>query len=139
MRRRRAKSSAGAGSVTVELVVLAPVLIMLTMFVVFLGRAGGSVQQVRHAADTGARAASLVSPATMRGVASAAAARDLADNGVNCSSTTIAVSVDDAPGASSVTVTVSCVVNLDGTSLVGVDGRTVTARSTEVIDRYRGS
>lgn len=127
------------GSVAVEMVVLAPVLVMLTLFIVFLGRAGGSVQQVRHAADVGARAASLVSRAAMQGVATSAVARDLADNGVNCASTSVSVSVNDSPDAGSVTVTVSCVVNQDGTSLVGAAARTVTATSTEVIDRYRGS
>lgn len=126
------------GSVTVEMVILAPVLVMLTLFIVFLGRAGGSIQQVRHAADVGARAASLVSRSAMQTVAVSVAARDLADNGVNCASTSVSVSVNDAVDAGSVTVTVSCVVNSDGTSLVGAGARTVTASSTEVIDRFRG-
>jgi hypothetical protein len=37
-----------------------------------------------------------------------------------------------------VTVVVSCSVERSGLSLLGVDNRTVSARSTEVIDRYRG-
>ncbi len=138
-RRSRPPTRKDSGSVTVEIVVLTPVLIMLTLFIVFLGRAGGSVQQVRHAADAGARAASLVSVVTMQRVAASVAARDLADNGVNCASTTVSVSVDESPTSGSVTVTVSCVVNDDGTSLLGALARTVTASSTEVIDRYRGS
>ncbi len=134
-----------SGSVTVEMVVLAPVLVILILFVVFVGRVGGSLQQVRHAADAGARAASLVSPASMTSVARSVAAQDLADNGVNCASTSVSVVVSNVVDANSgsrpvsVTVSVSCVINADGTALLGVGGRTVTASSTEVIDRYRGS
>src|SRR4051794_29286139 len=93
--RRAGASACNVGSVTVELVVLAPVLVVLMLFVVFLGRAGGAVEQVRHAADEGARAASLVSRAAMPDAASSAVAADLASNGANCSSTSVAVDVVD--------------------------------------------
>src|ERR1700712_794834 len=86
-RARAVAHGADPGSVVVELVVLAPVLVALMLFVVFVGRAGGAVEQVRHAADQGARAASLVSRASMPGAASAAASGDLTANGSNCSST----------------------------------------------------
>lgn len=141
----RPRRGAGDGSVTVEMVVLAPVLVILILFVVFVGRVGGSLQQVRHAADAGARAASLVGPATMVSVAKAVAAQDLLDNGVNCASTSVSVVVSNTvdpnsgPRPVSVTVSVSCAINTDGTALLGAGGRTVTASSTEVIDRYRGS
>jgi len=125
------------GSVTVELVILAPVLVVLMLFVVFVGRAGGAVEQVRHAADEGARAASLVSRPAMEAAASSAVSADLASNGANCSSTSVAVSVVDGGNVDSVTVTVVCVVNGVGTELLGAEARSVTASSTEVIDRYR--
>src|SRR4051794_35132473 len=60
---------ADRGSVTVELVILAPVLVILMLFVVFVGRASGATEQIRHAADEGARAASLVARPAMLGVA----------------------------------------------------------------------
>ena len=125
------------GSVTVELVILAPVLVVLMLFVVFVGRAGGAVEQVRHAADEGARAASLVSRGAMPGAASSAVETDLASNGANCSSTSVAVHVVDSGTVDSVTVTVTCVINGVGTELLGAGARSVTASSTEVIDRYR--
>ena len=125
------------GSVTVELVILAPVLVVLMLFVVFVGRAGGAVEQVRHAADEGARAASLVSRPAMTGVASSAVSADLSSNGANCSSTSVGVSVVDSGAVDSVTVTVTCVINGVGTELLGAGARSVTASSTEVIDRYR--
>jgi len=107
------------------------------LFVVFVGRAGGAVEQVRHAADEGARAASLVSRPAMVAAASSAANADLAGNGANCSSSSVAVDVVDGGEVDSVTVTVTCVINGAGTELLGASARSVTASSTEVIDRYR--
>ena len=126
-----------AGSVSVEMVLLTPVFVLLMLFVVFLGRAGGAHEQVRHAADEAARAASIVSRPNMRVVAQLIAEADLAANGFNCSSTSTTVAVDDTPTAGSVTVTVTCRVTQQGTQLLGGSVRTITASSTEVIDRFR--
>jgi Flp pilus assembly protein TadG len=119
------------------MVLLTPLLVLLTLFVVYLGRAGGGTEQVRHAADVAARTASVLSTAKMSAGATVAAQADLTNNGVNCSSTSVAVAVNDSPGSASVTVTVSCVINQAGLSMLGLADRTVTASSTEVIDRYR--
>jgi hypothetical protein len=48
----------------------------------------------------------------------------------------VGVSVVDSE-VDSVTVTVSCVINGVGTELLGASARSVSASSTEVIDRYR--
>ena len=125
------------GSVSVEMVLLTPVLVMLMLFVVFLGRAGGANEQVRHAADQAARAASIVARPRMQAVAELVAQADLAANGFSCSSTSVSVALLGAPFASSVTVTVSCRVNQAGTELVGALSRTIVASSTDVVDRYR--
>ena len=135
--RTRSTTIRDRGSVIVELVVLAPVLVALMLFVVFVGRAGGAVEQVRHAADEAARAASLVSRASMEGAASAAASGDLSSNGTNCASTSVDVSVVNGGVQQSVTVMVTCVINGVGTELLGARARSVSASSTEVIDRYR--
>lgn len=136
-RRGDSGSDSGSGSVTVEMVILAPVLIVVMLFIVFLGRATGAVEQIRHAADVGARAASLVGRSNMESIATDAAMADLSANGVNCSSTSVSATITNAPGASSVTVTVTCAVNAAGTTLLGASARVVAASSTEVIDRYR--
>ena len=119
------------------MVLLTPVLILLTVFVVFLGRGGGATEQVRHAADEAARAASQVAVTNMHNVAQFIAAADLAANGFNCASTSVSVGVINNATVGSVTVTVSCRVNQQGTTLLGNSSRTITASSTEVIDRYR--
>ena len=128
---------ADLGSAAVELVILAPVLIVLMLFVVYVGRAGGATQQVRHAADVGARAASLVARGSMSSAATSAANGDLGANGANCASTTVSVAFTVGPLIDSVTVTVSCVVNTDGTGLLDASSRIGSASSTEVVDRYR--
>jgi Flp pilus assembly protein TadG len=123
----------------VELVILAPALVVLMLFVVYVGRAGGAVEQVRHAADEAARAASQVKRSSMAGVAQQIAELELASNGANCSSTSVAVSVAEAAAGQggSVTVTVTCRLNISGTEPVLGRSRAITARSTEVIDVYR--
>ena len=126
-----------AGSASVEMVLLTPVLVLLMVFLVFLGRGGGATEQVRHAADEAARAASQVSASSMHNVAQLIAAADLAANGFNCSSTSVSVGVINTTPVGSVTVTVSCRINQQGTTLLGTSSRTITASSTEVIDRYR--
>jgi hypothetical protein len=107
------------------------------LFVVLVGRGTGATEQVRHAADEGARAASLVGRGAMVAAATSTVQRDLLTNGANCGSTSVSVTVTDGAGADAVTVTVSCVVNGGGTNLLGAAARTVTAKSTEVIDRHR--
>lgn len=133
-----ARSHVGAtkdrGSATVELVALTPLLVVLLMFVVFAGRSGQTVVQVHHAADQGARAASMVRQAAMADTARAAVIADLAANGVACERPRVTTSV----GADSVTVQVVCAVAVTGLGLLGAGPREVSASSTEVIDRYRG-
>ncbi|MFA5775215.1 MAG: TadE family protein [Ilumatobacteraceae bacterium] len=125
------------GSATVELVLLTPVLMILTMFVVAAGRSGESKIQVHHAADQAARAASLVHPRSMQSVAERVAREDLVNSGVGCIDTEIDVVVDESGSLHSVTVAVDCLVNHGDLGLLGLRERRVFASSTEVIDRWR--
>jgi Flp pilus assembly protein TadG len=125
------------GSVATEMVLLTPVLVLLLLFIAYAGRSGVAVEQVRHAADQGARAASLVRSSAMSSAASSAVLADLRANGVSCGSPTVSTTTGTSGGLRTVTVVVSCTVARSGLSLLGVDIRTVSARSTEVIDRYR--
>ncbi len=119
------------------MVLLAPVLVLLMLFVVFLGRATGALEQVRHAADEAARAASQVSRPNMEAIATDAAHADLASNGVNCTSINVEVAISNTQPVSSVTVTVSCAVNSNGLAPLRARERTVSASSNEVIDVHR--
>jgi Flp pilus assembly protein TadG len=114
-----------------ELAVLTPALGLMFVFVVWTGRAGQTTAKLEHAADRGARAASLVSRARMASVGADAALAELAANGADCTAPSAAVIVL----ADRVQVSVSCAVNVQGIS--SLPARIVTAMSSEPIDEHR--
>lgn len=125
------------GSATVELVLLAPILMILVLFVVFAGRGAEVLTQIQHAADQGARAASMAHPSRMQSVGRQMALKDLEQNGAGCIDPVVNVAIDDESAIHTVLVEVECVVNNAGLNLLGVDERRLHAESIEVIDRWR--
>ena len=136
------RSDEGGGA-TVELTLLAPVLLLLLLLVVGLGRLGVARGDVDGAARDAARAASARrSPAAARAAALRAAQDTLAARHVTCrGSPDVGVAMGPggfAPGGS-VAVEVACDVDLAELSLLRVPGtRTLRARSVSPIDTYRG-
>ena len=138
------RESAGRGSATVELALVAPALLLLLALTILGGRvvlAGGTVEQAAAAA---ARAASLArSPTSAATAASTAARRSLDEQRLQCSSIEVAV---DTSGfqvplgqPASVAVDVSCRVRLADLTLPGAPGyRTVSYRAVSPLDPYRG-
>ncbi len=128
------------GSVAVEVAVIAPALVALLLLVVFAGRVAQADGDVRRAASAAARAASLrQDPAGAEDAARAASAANLAARGVACGSLDTAVDTSRFEAGGTVAVTVRCTASMADVSLLGVPGsRTFTARSVEVVDRYRG-
>ena len=126
------------GSAAVELVLLTPLLVTLLLFVVHVGRAGEGMTAVRHAADQGARAASLVSEARMNDAARRAVMDDLARSEASCGSPSVTVRVALSGSVRWVTVHVACSTPTDGLGLLGGGSTVITASSSEVVDRYRG-
>lgn len=125
------------GSVTVELVLLTPLLMALILFGVYTGRASESLIQVRHAADQAARGASKVSRAQINSTAFAVAQRTLANSGTSCVDISIDTFVIRQGDNNAVRVAIDCTINSQGLSLLGIQNRRVSAVSTEVIDRWR--
>jgi Flp pilus assembly protein TadG len=127
------------GSVTVEVVLLTPILLAAACFVVFLGRLGqarAEVDQLAHlAAATAATARPAPTAVDTAWVTAQAAAREA---GRLCRDPDVAV--DDhllRPGGH-VTVTVTCTVSLaDLTPLALPGSHTVTAVEVAPVDRYR--
>lgn len=115
------------------MVLLTPLLVVLLLFIVYAGRAGQSVEQVRHAADQGARAASMVSRPAMVSAARRAVEADLVDSGSPCGTPSVTVTFS----SNYVTVSVTCRVDRGGLDLLGLGTRVITASSSEVIDVYR--
>lgn len=129
------RSDRDRGSATSEMVLVVPVATLLVSFVALLGRAGETQTAVRHAADQGARAASMTSFDRMAVEARRAVDDDLERSGQRCGNTEVAVEVD--PSGRSVTVTVTCTLTVDGLADLMDTPKVLRGESSEVIDRYR--
>jgi Flp pilus assembly protein TadG len=129
------------GSATTELVLITPVLIIVLLFVVALGRIASSRAEVDAAArDVAREAANARSFAEAVASSDAAARGDLGEAGVTCRSLAIALDMNNFRAGGTVTATVSCTVALQ--DLVGLGlpaSRTITARFTAPIDLYRAT
>lgn len=123
------------GSITVESVLLVPVLFMLLFFVMAAGRLAEARVSVRAAADVAARAGSLVSRSRVESTVDASAYSTLGQRGV-CSRVDAASTLRAERGFKFVDVLVSCRLSLDGATGFLVGGRTLTASSREVIDVF---
>ena len=136
---KAAPHSGERGSATTELVLLTPVLIIVLLFVVALGRIGSSRAEVDAAARDAARDAANARSVAGAVMNSEAAARgDLEDAGVTCRSVAVALDTRDFRPGGTVTATVSCNVALQDLIGLGIpSSRTITGRYTEPIDVYR--
>ncbi|KQY48008.1 TadE/TadG family type IV pilus assembly protein [Cellulomonas sp. Root137] len=129
------------GSVTLELAIITPALILLLGTLVLAGRVQTTASAVEQAARSAARDASLArTPDAARAAARAAATRELATTA--CVAT--AVGLDTTGFAARVgqdgvvTATVTCTVNMADLAVPGLPGvRTMTAQATSPLDRYR--
>ena len=129
------------GSATTELVLITPVLIIMLLFVVALGRIAASRAGVDAAARDVAREA-----ANARSIAEAVASSDptargdLREGGVTCRSLAVGLDTNNFRAGGTVTATVSCTVALRDLVALGLPAsRTITARFTAPIDLYRAT
>lgn len=127
------------GSSTAELVILTPVVVLLVLFVVGLGRFAYSRELVAQAALAAARAASLAdTPSQAVDLAQAAGQASLSGAGLSCQSFTADADTGAFQAGGAVTVTVSCTANLTDTVLTGLPGHTtVTATATVPLEKFR--
>ena len=125
------------GSVSVELVLLTPLLMVLVLFGVYAGRASEALIQVRHAADQAARAASKGSRSQIQITAARVAERALQNSGASCTELFVETSIIQQGEDSAVVVLVQCTIKNDDRALLVTDPRVVSASSLEVIDRWR--
>lgn len=128
------------GSITTEVVLLTPVLMLLLAFVVMTGRVGVASGAVTDAAHQAARAASLrASPAEAAADAETTAAANLSSAGVSCAELAVEVDTSRFARGGDVAVSLTCTADLGDLAFVGLPGsRTLSARAVEVIDVYRG-
>ena len=127
------------GSVATELVLLTPLLVLMLLFVVALGRTVSARMEVDGAAAQAARAASIArDPATATAMAEQAATTALGSDHVTCADLTVTTDTADFAPGGQVAVTVTCTVDL--ADLVGLRlpaSQSISSTSTAVIDLYR--
>jgi len=137
---RRLAERRDAGSSTVELAILTPLLVGLLLFVVFCGRLVSAQLDLDAAAHGAARAASISRSVSGADADARRTALDtLAARGVTCRQPTITVDTGGLRPGGVVTVTVSCTVPLADLALISVPGtRVVSATSASPVDLWRG-
>ena len=125
------------GSAVLEIVLLAPVLILMLAAVIGGAPVTLAHQHVDAAAAQAARAASTAASPSAASAVARSTARSAISNGRDCLSMTVSVDVSDFRPGGSVTVRVSCAADL-GTGVPGLSGRrTITGSGSEVIDTFR--
>lgn len=126
------------GSITVETVVILPLIVVLLFLVIGTVRLVHARGQIDQAADQAAIAAADAGPGPGEQAAAQGAATAVLNTSPDCASPTVAVNAGADPRtASFVTVTVSCAVPLSDLVVAGFPGhRTETARATVVRSLY---
>lgn len=128
-----------AGSVSLELVVLSPVVLAVLCLVVGLARIADAGGEVTGAARDAARAASLVrTPEAARYAARDAVIGDLAAGSVACHDLQTVVDTSEFTAGGVVRVTVHCTVSLADVAIAGLPGsKMLTGTSTAPLELFR--
>jgi Flp pilus assembly protein TadG len=128
-----------SGSLTVELVVLAPVVFLIALCLLLFGRVSEARQLVTESARAGAEAAAVMpnaQSAQSAAVDSAAVGTDGRTH--TCAHPEIVTDVSHYYPGGYVRVTVTCAVALSDLSVPGVPGSTtISESSTAPVDPYR--
>jgi Flp pilus assembly protein TadG len=131
------------GSAVIEAVIGVPAFILFVALIVFAGRVAIAHQAVQSAAADAARSASIArSQGAAQTEGNTAAATSLANQHVNCVSTTVTVYTSGFASPvgtpAKINATVTCDVNLSDLSLPGVPGsKAITATMSSPLDTYR--
>lgn len=127
------------GSLTVELVVLTPVLLVVVLASLVFGRVVEARQQVVESARAGAEAAAVLpTVGTAKWVGSIDSVINLLGRSHTCARATISVDTSHFVPGGYVTAHVSCLVLLSDVGFPGLPGSTtVSASATAPLDPYR--
>ncbi|MFF4542590.1 TadE family protein [Streptomyces aureus] len=131
------------GSAAIEAAIVLPSLIMFLCLAIAGGRIVTSQAKIEAAAEDAAREASIHrTAASAQAAAQAAAAESLADQGIDCSSSSVHVNTGGISvpvgQVGTISVAVTCTVPLSDLLLPGAPGaRTLSATSTSVVDMFR--
>jgi len=127
------------GSLTVELVILTPVLLVVALATLVFGRVSEARQQVVEASRAGAEAAAVLpTVGTAQWVGAINAVINLIGRTHTCAHVAISTDTSHFVAGGSVTVNVTCNVLLADLGFPGIPGSTVVhASATAPLDPYR--
>jgi len=127
------------GQAIAELVIVTPVLLLVIVLLISLGRIDSAQGDVESAARAGVQAAVVQdNPSEAQAQAVTAVASTLATAGLTCPSPQVITNTSNFTSGGSVSVTVTCVTSLADVSVPGVPGtKTLWATSVAPIDPYR--
>jgi hypothetical protein len=127
------------GSAAVELVVLAPILMLFIVFIVMLGRLAAARSEVVAAARTGAQAAVVWgTPGQAAWAADASVSVELLQHHLRCSRANVGVDTSNLRPGGSVRVSVSCTMSMAQLAMPGMPGsKTIAASVVAPVGMYR--
>ena len=127
------------GSSIIELAIVTPIVIVLLLTMVALGRYSENKILVEQASAAAARAASMTSSPGQAGRAAQSAAQDtLSGAGLSCGQMTAAVDTSVFRPGGQVSVTVTCTADLSELALAGVPGSaSLTSTSAAPLEAFR--
>jgi Flp pilus assembly protein TadG len=132
-----------SGSVAAEVAIAVPVLVAVLVFAgVLVARGVDARLRLDDVAHQAARAASLTRTAAQaQAAAQQTATASLSSAGVDCTDPAVSVDTSDFQPGGTVTVTVSCRLDLsDAAALLAIgSSRTLTASASSPIDTYRAA
>lgn len=132
-------STSQRGSIAVEAVLLVPVLVLMLVFIVAVGRVQSASLLVRQVADVSARTGSQAHIENAVARARAQGAREMAMAQNICQSHSVNASLHRQKDVASISTSVTCVVRMTGLEALGISVPSVRATSVEVIDFYRST
>jgi Flp pilus assembly protein TadG len=130
------------GSAAAEVTLLAPILVMLLLFVgVVIHRGVDARLRINDAAHQAARAASIERTSTRAtAAADTAATAALSSAGVTCRELQVNTSTGGLNPGGAVTVTVSCAVDFGDAFILGVPGRKrLSSTASQPVDTWRSA
>ncbi|WP_051060603.1 TadE/TadG family type IV pilus assembly protein [Nocardiopsis baichengensis] len=134
----RPKAGRERGSAAVELMAVAPVLILAALLMVAAGRQVSAAMDTASAAHSAARAAALATEGHRQGAAEAQAEASLAERGLACRHHRVSVRTLGPERAPSAVATLTCRIALRDLAPLGLGGHTTLARTSSApIDPYR--
>jgi Flp pilus assembly protein TadG len=136
---RGSRARGEEGQALAELVIVAPVLLLVILLMVSIGRIESAQGDVESAARAGVQAAVVqADPNDAQVQATSAVQSTLAGAGLTCPQPQITTDTSDFVAGGWVSVTVTCVTSLADVSVPGVPGsKTLSATSIADIDPYR--